>query len=74
MIIKVLPFLTSFIHLYFLLTQLPNKQIQRLCNNEADVDVRSKVWACGRSLAGVAGSKPAIGMCVFLLSLLCVCR
>ena len=54
--------------------QLSNKQLHRLHNNEADVAALSKAWACGRSLAGIAGSKPAIGMHVCLLSVLCVCR
>ena len=29
--------------------------------------VRSKVWVCGRSLAGIAGSNTAVGMCACLL-------
>ena len=31
------------------------------------VAARSKAWVCGRSLAGIAGSKPAAGMYVCLL-------
>ena len=31
------------------------------------VAARSETWVCGRSLAGIAGSKPAGGMDVFLL-------
>jgi len=28
--------------------------------------LRSKVWVCGHSLAGIAGSNPAVGMIVSL--------
>jgi len=35
------------------------------------VDVRSKVYFCGHSIAGIAGSNPADGMDVRLLCLLC---
>ena len=31
------------------------------------VAARSKAWACGRSLAGYAGSNPAGGMDVYFL-------
>jgi hypothetical protein len=31
------------------------------------VDARSKAWVCGRSLDGIAGSNPAVGMDVSLL-------
>ena len=35
---------------------------------------RSKAWACGRSLAGIAGSNPAGGIDVRLLLMSCVVR
>ena len=38
------------------------------------VAARSKVWVCGRSLDGIAGSNPAEGMGVCLLWVLCVVR
>ena len=34
--------------------------------------VRSEVWVCGRSLAGIAGSNPAVGMVVSLSCGCCV--
>ena len=34
-------------------------------------NARSRVWACGRSLAGIAGSNPAEAMDVSLLWVLC---
>jgi hypothetical protein len=55
-----------------LLTQLPNKQLQKLHNNEADVAAQSKAWACGRSLAGIAGSKPAWHGCLSLVDVVCL--
>ena len=36
------------------------------------VAVRSKTWVCGRSLAGIEGSKPSGGMDVCLLCFLSV--
>jgi hypothetical protein len=33
------------------------------------VNARTKAWVCGRSLAGIVGSKPAVGMNVSLLRL-----
>jgi len=38
------------------------------------VAARSKVWVCGRSLDGIAVSKPARVMDVCLLCALCVTR
>ena len=38
------------------------------------VAARSKAWVCGCSLARIAGSNPAGGMDVCLLSMLCVVR
>jgi hypothetical protein len=38
------------------------------------VAARSNTWAFGRSLAGIAGSNPAGGMDVCLLSVLCAVR
>ena len=38
------------------------------------VAAQFKARVCGRSLAGIAGSNPAMGMVVFLLWLLCVIR
>ena len=35
---------------------------------------RSKVWACDRSLAGIAGLNPAAGIDVRLLGVLCVVK
>jgi hypothetical protein len=35
------------------------------------VAARSKVWVCGRSLTGIAGSNPAGGMDVYLVSVVC---
>jgi len=35
---------------------------------------RSKVWVCGHSLAGIAGSNPAGDMNVCLFFMLCVVR
>jgi len=35
---------------------------------------RSKAWVCGRSLAGIADSNPAVVMNVCLLRMLCVVR
>jgi hypothetical protein len=35
------------------------------------VDVRSKSWACNRSIAGIAGSNPAEGTDGLLVCLLC---
>ena len=32
------------------------------------MDLRSEAWVCGRSLAGFAGSNPAAGIDVFLVS------
>ena len=32
------------------------------------IDLRSEAWVCGRSLAGFAGSNPAAGIDVFLVS------
>jgi len=36
------------------------------------VAIKSKMWVCGRSLAGIAGSNPAGDMDVCLLLVLCV--
>jgi hypothetical protein len=36
------------------------------------VATRSKVWVCGRSLAGIVGSNPTRAMDVCLLQVLCV--
>ena len=33
----------------------------------SDVDTRGTAWVCGRSLAGIVGSKPTGGMDVCLL-------
>ena len=43
---------------------------------EAPIPVvaRSKAWDCGRSLAGIVGSNPAVGMAVCLLRVLCFIR
>jgi hypothetical protein len=38
------------------------------------VGARSKAWVCRRSLVGIAGSNPAGGMDVCLLSVWCVVR
>jgi hypothetical protein len=38
------------------------------------VVARSKVWVCGRSLAGIVGSNLAGGMDVCLLLVMCVVR
>ena len=38
------------------------------------VAARTKVWVCGRSLAGIAGSNPASGMDVCLLRVFSVVR
>ena len=38
------------------------------------VAARSMAWVCGRSFDGIAGSKPAGGMDVCLLRVLCVIR
>ena len=35
---------------------------------------RSKAWVCGRSLAGIAGSNPAGGMDMSLVSVVCCQR
>jgi hypothetical protein len=35
------------------------------------VAARSKVWFCGRSLLGIAGSNPAGGMDVCLVNVVC---
>jgi hypothetical protein len=35
------------------------------------VTARSKAWVCDHSLAGIAGSNPAEGMDVSLLSVVC---
>ena len=35
------------------------------------VAARSKAWVCGRPLAGIAGSKPAGGMDVSVVSVVC---
>jgi hypothetical protein len=37
------------------------------------VAARSKVWVCGRSLAGIVGPNPARGMDVSVVSVVC-CR
>jgi hypothetical protein len=44
----------------------------RLCADP--VAALSRAWACGRSLAGIAGSNPTGDMEVFLLWVLCVVR
>jgi len=36
------------------------------------VAARSKTWICGRSLAGIAVSNPAVGIEVCVLWVLCV--
>ena len=38
------------------------------------VAVRSKAWVFSRFLAGTAGSNPAGGMTVYVLSVLCIVR
>jgi hypothetical protein len=40
------------------------------------VAARSKAWACGRSLAGIAGSNPLGGMdvCLFVMVVCCQVR
>ena len=43
-----------------------------ICCRQGRVTVWSKVWICGRSLVGIAGSNPAGGMVVFLLCVLYV--
>jgi hypothetical protein len=45
---------------------------QRVTTWPIPVAARSKAWVCDLSLAGVAGSNPAIGMDVCLLSVLCL--
>ena len=36
------------------------------------VAARSKAWICGRSLAGIVGSNPAVGMDVCFSCVFCV--
>ena len=45
----------------------------RWCVNNLPILVaaRSKAWVCGRSLAGIVGSKPTGGMDVCLVSAVC---
>ena len=38
-----------------------------IVNEAVPLDVRSKAWVCGRSIAGIAGSNRAGDMEVFLL-------
>jgi hypothetical protein len=45
-----------------------------VCLQQIPVTGRSKVWVCGRSFAGIAGSNPTAGMDVCLLWVLCVVR
>ena len=38
------------------------------------VATRSRAWVCGRTLAGIVGSNPTMGMDVCLMRVLCVVR
>ena len=64
---------TIFIH-----TTLKNKEMQRKWlqpKNSVFRKARSTAWVCGRSLAAIAGSNPALGsMDVYLLRVMCVAR
>jgi hypothetical protein len=42
-----------------------------MVNEVNPLDVQSKVWYCGRSIAGIAGSNRAMGMDVCLLCVGC---
>ena len=44
------------------------------CTSTIIVAARSMAWVCGRSLAEIAGSNPAVGMNVCLFRVLCVVR
>ena len=37
----------------------------------AEPSGHAKVWFCGRSLAGIAGSNPAGDICLFLVKVVC---
>ena len=41
--------------------------VDLIVNWPIPVTARSKAWVCGRSLAGIVGSNPAVGMDVCLL-------
>jgi hypothetical protein len=56
---------------YKLLTSIPDTTATEIYTRHT---VRSKVWVCGLSLAGIAGSNPARGMDVCFLWVLYVVR
>ena len=52
---------------YAVQIQTNQSTIQQTMNGPIPVAVRAKVWVCGRSLPGIAGSNPAWGRAVCLL-------